>query len=124
MKSKNYGVHHIFDQRTDIFYFDKVTKHGISSIGKDGITGDDTQLYPLYGTTAKTVCEGNDTRLPITDEKAAMTGANSPSADNPFATKADIITAIRELKAKLETKNKINVIKERIEPAGDQPIVG
>jgi len=36
------------------------------------------------------VCEGNDSRLPTTDEKAAMTGANSPSATNVFATMTDV----------------------------------
>ena len=99
-------VHYILDT-DDIIRFDKIERHGMSSIGKDGVTGDDTQIYPLYGTTAKTVCEGNDARIPTTDEKAAMTGTNSPSATNPFATKADIAdikTAIEELKRNLKYK--------------------
>ena len=102
MEPKNYGRRCILG-KDDIIHFDKIARHDMSSIGRDGITGDDTQIYPLYGTTAKTVCEGNDSRLPTADEKAAITGANSPSDDNPFATKADIadiIKAIEELKRK------------------------
>ncbi len=95
------SVRYILDT-DDIICFDKVTRHGVSDMGKDGITGDDTQLYPLYGTTAKTVCEGNDSRLSTTDEKAAMTGANSPSAANPFATKADIAAMRKAIIAELK----------------------
>ena len=74
----------------DIVRFDLITRYGIDDIGINGITGDDTQLWPDYGTDANKVCEGNDSRLPTTDEKAAMTGANSPSAANVFATEDDI----------------------------------
>ena len=74
----------------DIVRFDLITRYGIDDIGINGITGDDTQLWPDYGTAANKVCEGNDSRLPTTDEKAAMTGANSPSATNVFATMTDV----------------------------------
>ena len=76
----------------DVAHFDKVTRHGVSDIGKNGITGDDTHLSPDYGTEANKVTEGNDARLPTTDEKAAMANANSPSASNPFLTEDDSVS--------------------------------
>jgi len=74
----------------DIVRFDLITRYGVSSMAGDGLSGGDTTLEVDFGTTANTACEGNDSRLPTTDEKAAMTGANSPSASNVFATDADI----------------------------------
>jgi len=74
----------------DVIFFDAITRHGVSSMAGDGLSGGDSTLEVDFGTTANTACEGNDARIPSTDEKAAMTGANSPSASNVFATMTDV----------------------------------
>lgn len=44
----------------------------------------------LFGATAGTACEGNDGRLPTTDQKAAMAGTSgTPSSSNKYVTSAD-----------------------------------
>ena len=55
-----------------------------------GGTSGDVTLDVVYGSTAGTATQGNDARLPTADEKAALDGANSPSALNPLATMADV----------------------------------
>jgi hypothetical protein len=52
-------------------------------------TMDDLPDGVTYGSTAGTATEGNDSRLPDTDQKAALSGTSgTPSASNPYATKA------------------------------------
>lgn len=57
-----YGVKYIFDSNTTI-YFDLVTRKNVSSLAGTGLDGDDTTLYPDFGSTSGKVCEGDDTRL-------------------------------------------------------------
>ena len=53
------------------------------------ITGQGDAATKNVGTTAGTVAAGNDSRLPSTDQKAALGGTSgTPSASNPYATKA------------------------------------
>jgi len=74
----------------DIIRFDLITRYGVDDMADTGLVGDTTLIWCDFGSTANTVTEGDDARLPTTDEKAAMTGANSPSAANVFATMTDV----------------------------------
>lgn len=42
-----------------------------------------------YGDASDTVCQGNDGRLPTTDEKAALAGTGTPNATNKYVTSDD-----------------------------------
>lgn len=49
-----------------------------------------TGSQQVYGTSGNTACEGNDARLPGTDEKAALVGTSgTASASNKYVTNAD-----------------------------------
>lgn len=74
----------------DIVHFDTITRYGVDDMADTGLVGDTTLIWCDFGTAANEVCEGDDARIPTTDEKAAMTGANSPSAANVFATMTDV----------------------------------
>lgn len=45
-------------------------------------------LAVKYGTIAGMACEGNDSRLPTSDEKSALGGEGTPSGANKFTTKS------------------------------------
>ncbi len=48
-----------------------------------------TGTQQLYGTTANTATEGDDSRLPTTAEKAALAGTGTPSGANVYVTSDD-----------------------------------
>jgi hypothetical protein len=51
-----------------------------------------------FGSASGEVCEGNDARLPTTDEKGAMTNASAPTAANPFATVGQLASTVQALR--------------------------
>lgn len=53
-----------------------------------------TAFNKSFGTGSGTVAEWNDSRLPTTDEKAALAGEWTPSAGNKLTTKSYVDTAI------------------------------
>ena len=60
---------------------------GIENTGTDV----DAVLSPIFGTTPGTIAEGNDSRIPTSDQKDALTNApTSPNSGNPFVTLADV----------------------------------
>lgn len=51
---------------------------------------EDLEIEVLYGSTASTAVEGNDSRVPSQDENDALAGTNgAPSAANPYVTDSD-----------------------------------
>lgn len=54
-----------------------------------GLTISGDTVVPVYGTATDTVCEGDDARLPTTDEKDALAGTGTPSAANPYVSDDD-----------------------------------
>lgn len=62
--------------------------NGLQAVDNAGSTR--TDVSPLYGSGANQVAQGNDSRFPTTDEKAALAGTNgTPSATNKYVTNSD-----------------------------------
>lgn len=55
-----------------------------------GLAGTYPNPTVVLGVTGAVPAAGNDSRFPTADEKAALAGAASPTALNPFATMADV----------------------------------
>ena len=67
-----------------------LTSQGVTYTAGTGLTLSGTSFSVNYGTTSGTATQGNDGRLPTTDEKAALAGTSgAPSTTNKYVTNGD-----------------------------------
>lgn len=67
-----------------------LTSQGVTYSAGTGLTLTGSSFSVNYGTTSGTATEGNDGRLPTTDEKAALAGTSgAPSTTNKYVTNGD-----------------------------------
>jgi len=67
-----------------------LTSQGFSYSAGTGLTLSGTTFSVQYGTSSGTAVQGNDSRLPTSDEKAALAGTSgSPSGTNKYVTNGD-----------------------------------
>lgn len=79
-----------YDDAGDEITFAVNLKSSSLTLGSQGeITSDSNGIYVKLGTAGDEAAAGNDSRFLSTDEKAAVSAANGPTALNPFLTEAD-----------------------------------
>ena len=66
-----------------------LTSQGVTYTAGTGLSLTEGAFSVQYGTTSGTATQGNDARLPTTDEKAALAGTGTPSSTNKYVTNND-----------------------------------